>query len=78
MNMQVNVLFFGQLNEIVETDQLQLEGVQTVDEARSVLMDRFPGLAACSFQIATNQQLNSNKVLEEGDELALLPPFAGG
>ncbi len=58
--------------------QVQLSGVKTTEEVRSELLGRFPDLAAYSFQIATNHELNSNKTLEDGDELALLPPFAGG
>ena len=76
--MQVKVLFFGQLREVVIRDQLQLESVKTTKEARAALVQRFPDLAGCTFQMATNHELNSNKTLEDGDELALLPPFAGG
>ena len=76
--MQVKVLFFGQLKDMVQTGQVQLEGVRTTGEVQAELFIKFPDLADCSFQIATNHELNSNKDLEEGDELALLPPFAGG
>lgn len=76
--MSIKVLFFGQLKEVVQTDQVQLTGVKTAEEVRLELLGRFPDLAACSFQMATNHELNSIKTLKDGDELALLPPFAGG
>ncbi|RUA13905.1 MAG: MoaD/ThiS family protein, partial [Flavobacteriia bacterium] len=31
-----------------------------------------------SIQIAVSQNLGENIILKEGDEVALLPPFAGG
>ncbi|MDZ7691249.1 MAG: MoaD/ThiS family protein [Balneolaceae bacterium] len=31
-----------------------------------------------SIQLAVNQELNAKKTLENGDEVAFLPPYAGG
>lgn len=31
-----------------------------------------------SIQVAVNQELNKTGTLRDGDEIALLPPFAGG
>lgn len=40
---------------------------------------RFPGFAGTSFKIAVNQELTeSNCLLKDGDEVALLAPFSGG
>ncbi|MFT7198043.1 MAG: molybdopterin synthase sulfur carrier subunit, partial [Marinoscillum sp.] len=40
--------------------------------------DRYQGLSDLTFQLAVNQVLTTTADLKEGDEVAFLPPFAGG
>ncbi len=47
----------------------------------TLLYGRFPALSAAAHSVAfavNRQQVPADTVLHEGDELALLPPMAGG
>jgi sulfur-carrier protein len=78
--MRVQVLFFGVLKESFgrESEQVELaEGARVADlvaryEARSAGWTR-------SIAVAVNREYaRSEVVLQEGDEVALLPPVSGG
>jgi molybdopterin synthase sulfur carrier subunit len=43
------------------------------------LLDKFPSLSNYRFQVAVNKErIKGNVLLSDNDEIALLPPFAGG
>jgi len=81
--MQVCVLYFGVLKDVCGTDRTSIE----LDEGSTVasLVDRVlsqttgnPGLWE-SIAVAVNQEYVRNTViLQDGDEVALLPPVSGG
>lgn len=77
----VNVLFFGSLTDVVtKTSDVKIvrEGT-TVAHLLSLLMADSPTLVAHTFQVAVNQTIvPQTHVLEDGNEVSLLPPFAGG
>jgi molybdopterin converting factor subunit 1 len=81
--MQIRVLFFGMLKDIVGRNQDELdvpEGSSVADVlARYEL--RFPSLRKSlpSVAVAVNQQYAGREhKLKAGDEIALLPPVSGG
>ncbi len=78
--MKINVLFFGNLKEITQVHQLEVGLVQTLSALQEYLNDRFPELREQPYKLALNQALVhvENKKLNDGDEVALLPPYAGG
>lgn len=77
--MTINILFFGALVEITKTAKLELTGVNSSDEALEMLHQKFPMICHYKFSLALNQNfLTDTAPLHDGDELALLPPFAGG
>lgn len=81
--MLVRVLVFGQLKEIASPGELQLEVPPgaTVASLFAELVGRYPGLEglASSIAIARNQNFaRPDELLEDGDEIALLPPVSGG
>jgi molybdopterin converting factor subunit 1 len=81
--MQVRVLFFGMLKDAAgrESELLPLtEGATAASVAEyyaaslPVPAEFWPSLA-----VAVNQQYSArSRVLQEGDEVALLPPVSGG
>ena len=76
--MAVNVLFFGSLNEAVGNKRLQVEASDT-DVLRDQLAEEYPDLRDKMFTMAVNQTIVNRKTeLNDGDEVALLPPYAGG
>ncbi len=77
--MEIEVLFFGEIAEIVGENKLIFSSVSNSDELTASLMEKYPKLQKISFQIARNNQLiNENQDLVNNDVLAFLPPFAGG
>jgi MoaE-MoaD fusion protein len=83
MSMQIQVLYFAVFRERLGTgaETLELAAPATVADAVSALSERHPPIAALRgrFRVARNQSFAADdEVLNEGDELALIPPVAGG
>ncbi len=81
--MKVDVLYFAVLRERIGLDHetVELAAGSTVREARAALAARHPSVAALlpGVQFAVNRVVAADtQALADGDELALLPPVAGG
>jgi molybdopterin synthase sulfur carrier subunit len=77
--MQVKVLFFGVISEITGTNLKVYREVESVGDLKLRIQDDFPEVVHYNFRIALNNEiLNTDVPLNDGDEIALLPPFAGG
>jgi molybdopterin converting factor small subunit len=77
--MMVNVLFFGVLSEVTGTRLKVYSDVPDINNLRNRITDDFPELMHYIYRIALNNELTEeNSMLKDGDEIAFLPPFAGG
>jgi molybdopterin converting factor subunit 1 len=81
--MKVDVLYFAVLRERIQLDHetVELAAGATVREARAAMAARHPSVAALlpGVQFAVNRVVAADtQALADGDELALLPPVAGG
>lgn len=81
--MQIQVLYFAVFRERLgkESEVLELPAEATVGSAVAALAERYPAVAALRgrFRVAHNQSFAADTTrLAEGDELALIPPVAGG
>jgi sulfur-carrier protein len=77
--MTVKVLFFGILTEVAATNFKHYRETQSIKELKLRLEDDFPEIAHYNFRIAHNNEIiNGDALLNDGDEIALLPPFTGG
>lgn len=73
------VLFFGELKELTACTQMECNEAQNTYELRALLVQKWPVLSEKTFVLAVNRQVvHDNIPLQEGDEVALLPPFSGG
>jgi molybdopterin synthase sulfur carrier subunit len=74
--MKVRILFFGMIAEALETNVYSIENYhgQTIADLETHLKERYPRLNDFTYQIA----LNHNAGLQAVNEVAILPPFAGG
>ena len=79
--MTITLKYFGQLAEVFETSEetRDLENINVTDLIKEITsgydLDHIP------YQIAINQKIidrNEQVNLNDGDTVALLPPFAGG
>lgn len=77
--MHITIKYFGQIAEITKKEKEVLEfSGQTISELLESLYSRYTLLKNKDFQVAQNQELVSFKTKLTGQEIALLPPFAGG
>ena len=81
--MRVRLRAFARVGEILGTgeDSLAVSDGASVEAVWRSLIERFPLLAALrsSMRFARNGQVvEADMRLQEGDELALLPPSSGG
>jgi sulfur-carrier protein len=77
--MKIKVLFFGVLSEITGTGIKYYTDVKSVEHLRQRVADDYPEIVHYTFKISLNNDLiNGDSELNNDDELAFLPPFAGG
>lgn len=77
--MDVNVLFFGVLADVAGTHRKLYRQVGSFSDLRHRIGDDFPELFHYNFRIAVNNEIiDDDPDLSSGDEIAFLPPFAGG
>jgi molybdopterin converting factor subunit 1 len=79
--MQLTVLCFAQTREILggPTLALQLSAGANVGDLQAALERRAPALKRIPLRFAVNREFaTAQTVLNAGDEIALIPPVAGG
>jgi molybdopterin converting factor small subunit len=77
--MQVKVLFFGVLSEVTCTDCRHYIEVKSINDLKLKILDEFPEIGHYNYRISHNGEIISgDRILNDSDEVALMPPFAGG
>ena len=77
--MQVKVLFFGVLSEVAGSDIRHYQDVRSTEDLIHMILDEFPELEHYSYRLSLNNEIiETDMPLRDSDEVALLPPFAGG
>jgi molybdopterin synthase sulfur carrier subunit len=77
--MQVKVLFFGVLSDVTGTGNKTYSDVKTLGDLKCRIQDDFPEIVHYDYRISINNEfINSDVTLKSNDEVAFLPPFAGG
>ena len=77
--MKITILLFGNLAHIAETNKLIVQDINDTESVNDLMISKFPAFKKKKYIIALNQLLiKDNQSLKDGDELAFLPPFAGG
>lgn len=78
--MKVTIKYFGLVAEAAEKSEevMELNGQLTASELKAQCLNGLSIVDKDSIQIAVNQNLDDKTTLKDGDEVALLPPFAGG
>ena len=77
--MNISIKYFGLIAEITQCEEETINFSKgDLQELLDHLYSKYPGLLEKEFQVAQNQELISNKTILTGEELAFLPPFAGG
>lgn len=77
--MQVRIMIFGQLTDIINTSTLTLSDIADTNGLVNELNKLYPALAGSNYIMAVNKQaIVANTILKEDSIVALLPPFSGG
>lgn len=77
--MEIKVLFFGVLAEVTKTGFKYYRDISSYNDLKYRIQDEFPEIVHYTYVTALNNELiNEDPVLKDGDEIALMPPFAGG
>lgn len=79
--MSINIKYFGSVAEATGKDQesMELPAPTTVHAINEALKAQYGNLGKLKYRIAVNQELVAEQhEVNNNDELALLPPFAGG
>jgi len=78
----MKILAFGIAKELLGSGSVDIEYGRevTVDELKCKLGELYPGLnKLSSFMIAVNNEYaESDKIINAGDEVAIIPPVSGG
>lgn len=77
--MEVKVLFFGVLAEVSGTALKHYHDVKSANDLILRIQDDFPEMVHYKYRLAVNSEIiDDDRILKQGDEVALMPPFAGG
>lgn len=78
--MKVTLKYFGMIAESAGKNEevLELQQGISVRDLKNQQIKKYQIQDAESVQIAVNQNLDNEVELKDGDEVAFLPPFAGG
>lgn len=77
--MQIRILIFGKLADIIKTSTLTLTDIADTNSLVNELNKRYPALADCKYIMAVDKQtVTTNTILKGDSTIALLPPFSGG
>jgi molybdopterin converting factor subunit 1 len=80
--MIIQLKYFGLVADITKKneEQFHIESeVNSLHLVQSKIEEHYPEIRNTTYSFAVNQSLTKEDiVINEGDEIALLPPFAGG
>ncbi|MEZ4999810.1 MAG: MoaD/ThiS family protein [Bacteroidales bacterium] len=77
--MKIKILLFGVLAEEAGAERIELETGSDLDGLRSQVEKLYPPFSRYDYRLSVNRTLvQGNIALSDGDEVAFLPPFAGG
>lgn len=78
--MKVTIKYFGLVAEAAGKNEelLHFEGLLTSGELKQKCLENLTIQDKDAIQVAVNQNLDDTIEIKDGDEVALLPPFAGG
>jgi len=78
--MPITIKYFGAIEEVtgVTEESVSLDQFDSLEGLKAHALSKYAAIGDLSFQLAVNQILTDSSPLKDGDEVAFLPPFAGG
>ena len=79
MSKQIDVIFFGKIAELMNEKKIQMDNIYDTGQLLNHLKSVCPQLEQLVISIAVNKKIISQEtILNDGDEVAIMPPFSGG
>jgi molybdopterin synthase sulfur carrier subunit len=77
--MEINILAFGKIADITANREWKIAAVSSTAQIRQQLEATYPDLRGMRYLIAIDKKIvTADTPLQDGAEVALLPPFSGG
>lgn len=78
--MEITIKYFGMIADALSKSEEAIKtDAQNIAEVEKFLVDKYPSLTTMNYSIAKNASIcTTNEIVNNGDTLAFLPPFAGG
>ena len=77
--MSIKVLLFGAIKDHIGSAELELNDLDSTERVREHLESEYPFIRSTRYILALNQgRIEDDRPVQDGDEIALMPPFAGG
>lgn len=77
--MEIRVRFFGVLAEVAQTGFRHYRDIISFSDLVHRITDEYPEMSHYDYRVAVNGEIvNEDPALSNMDEVAFMPPFAGG
>ena len=79
IDMRITIRPFGILKEIIKNEGINLSNVPDVITLQNILNEEYPKINKFYYVLSVNNEIvDENYRFSNNDEVALIPPFAGG
>jgi sulfur-carrier protein len=74
------IMFFAHLRDLVGEESIKLDAVgKTVSEVKDMIVEKYKVTKFDTVMTAINEEFATNdEIIEDGDEIAFIPPVSGG
>jgi sulfur-carrier protein len=77
--MEIEIISFGKIAEFIESQKIEIAGINNTDELKAHLEASFPSLKTMKYKLALNKHIvQHNSDISNNDTVAIMPPFSGG
>ena len=76
--MKVQLIKFGVLEGIIKEKTLNLSPGTNTEQVKNQIKEHYPELRTLQIMVFVNNKQIATGTLSDGDQVALIPPFAGG
>ena len=76
----ITIKYFGAIADVTQKreESFHFENGGSLENFKAELERQYPGIQNIPYSIAQNKTIIKQGTIGEGDEIAFLPPFAGG